>query len=92
MPGGEIAAPRWHTYSIADPKGRITFWGEIDRQHVLPSPDPEKGRAAARRVFERLHDPTGGLIGQFEFGPGAHPETVLAILEEWDRLDRQARA
>jgi len=24
-------------------KGKTTFWGEIDRQNVLPSPDPQVG-------------------------------------------------
>ena len=30
--------------------GRITFWGEIDRQHVLPFGSEEEVRAAVRRV------------------------------------------
>ena len=63
-------------------KGRITFWGEIDRQHVLPADDPEVGRAAVREVAAHLHDAAGGLIAQFEFGPGANPETVLAVADE----------
>ena len=67
-------------------KGRITFWGEIDRQHVLPSPDPEVGRAAVRKVVRHLYDPRGGVIAQFEFGPGANPATARALLEEWDRV------
>ena len=46
-------------------KGRITFWGEIDRQHVLPSRDPEAGRNAVRRVVRHLYDPSGGVIAQF---------------------------
>ncbi|TKJ37921.1 methyltransferase [candidate division LCP-89 bacterium B3_LCP] len=64
-------------------KGRITFWGEIDRQHVLPSPDPEVGRKAVHQVIRHLYDPSGGLIAQFEFGPGAKPDTALAVTREW---------
>ncbi len=67
-------------------KGRITFWGEIDRQHVLPAADPEVGREAVRRVARHLYDPSGGIIAQFEFGPGANPATALAVLEEWERV------
>lgn len=67
-------------------KGRITFWGEIDRQHVLPAPDSEVGREAVRRVARHLYDPRGGLIAQFELTPGSNPATAIAIFEEWDRV------
>jgi uroporphyrinogen decarboxylase len=72
-------------------KGRITFWGEIDRQHVLPSPDPESGREAVRRVASRLYHSAGGIIAQLELGLGANPATALAAYEEWERWDRAAR-
>jgi uroporphyrinogen decarboxylase len=70
-------------------KGRITFWGEIDRQHVLPSADPEKGRQAVRQVASHLYDPAGGMIVQFELGAGANPDTALAIFKEWDIWQKQ---
>ncbi len=64
-------------------KGKICFWGEIDRQHILPSEDPEEGRRAVREVAAHLATPEGGVIAQFEFGPGADPETVRAVHEAW---------
>ncbi len=64
-------------------KGKITFWGEIDRQHILPSKDPQDGRDAVQMVANNLYDPNGGIIAQLEFGPGANPETVLAVFDEW---------
>ncbi len=64
-------------------KGKIAFWGEIDRQHVLPSDDPQVGRDAVRKVVEYLYDGRGGVIAQFEFGPGTNPAVAKAILEEW---------
>jgi len=67
-------------------KGRITFWGEIDRQQVLPSPHPELGQEAVRTMIRQLYDPAGGLIAQFEIGPGANPETVLAVVDEFNSL------
>ena len=70
-------------------KGRITFWGEIDRQHVLPSPDPETGRKAVRQVAEHLYDPAGGVIAQFEFGPGANPDTAWAVFDEWEQAQQR---
>lgn len=71
-------------------RGRITFWGEIDRQHVLTSDDPQVGRRAVQLVAEHLYDPRGGLIAQFEFGAAAEPATALAIFEEWERVDTTA--
>jgi len=67
-------------------KGKITFWGEIDRQHVLPSKDAEVGREAVRKTAKYLYDPSGGIIAQFELGAGANPQTALAVYEEWDRV------
>lgn len=72
-------------------KGKITFWGEIDRQHVLPSTNPEDGREAVREVAKHLYDPSGGVIAQFEFGAGANPETALVIFDEWMKIDIENR-
>lgn len=78
-----------HIATIA--KGHITFWGEIDRQHVLPSPDPRAGGDAVRLVAEYLYDPQGGLIAQFEFGAGAQPATALAVCEAWEAVQEEHR-
>lgn len=67
-------------------KGKLTFWGEIDRQHVLGSPDPEVARRAVREVARHLYDPRGGVIAQFEAGPGTRPEAAYAVFEEWERV------
>lgn len=72
-------------------KGKITFWGEIDRQHILPSANPQDGRQAVRRIARHLYDPKGGIIAQLEFGPGANPDTVIAVFDEWERVQRQGR-
>ena len=71
-------------------RGRITFWGEIDRQRVLTSADPEVARAAVREVAGHLYDPAGGIIAQFEFGAGAHPNAVMVVFDEWDRIHEEA--
>ena len=70
-------------------KGKLTFWGEIDRQHVLPSPDPQAARDAVRKVAEHLYDPAGGIIAQFEFGPGTNPQTAIAVFEEWQKIEQE---
>ncbi len=68
-------------------KGRLTFWGEIDRQHVLPAKDPQVGRDAVRQVAKHLYDPRGGVIAQFELTPGSNSDTAIAIYEEWEKID-----
>lgn len=68
-------------------KGKITFWGEIDRQHILPSNNPQDGRDGVRTVVKHLYDPSGGIIAQIEFGAGANPETAVAVFDEWSRVD-----
>jgi uroporphyrinogen decarboxylase len=70
-------------------KGKITFWGEIDRQHILPSPDPNAGRDAVHKVTRHLYDPSGGIIAQFELSPGSNGETALAIFDEWEKVHQE---
>lgn len=72
-------------------KGRITFWGEIDRQHVLPKGDAAC-REAVGKVADLLYDTSGGIIAQFEFSPGSDPSAPMAIFEEWEKTDNQRRS
>jgi hypothetical protein len=65
--------------------GRITFWGEVDRQRLLPYGAPEDVAAAVRLVKESLFR-NGGVIAQCEFGIGARPENVAAVFETWNYL------
>ena len=69
-------------------RGKITFWGEIDRQHLLPKGSVGDIRKAVRLVFDSLYS-NGGCIAQCEFGPGAKPENVRAVFDEWDKLSGQ---
>jgi uroporphyrinogen-III decarboxylase len=66
-------------------RGKITFWGEIDRQHLLPYGSPEEVRAAVGRIWSSLYD-HGGVIAQCEFGIGAKPENVRLVFETWNRF------
>ncbi len=68
-------------------RGKITFWGEMDRQHLLCTGTPAEVRAAARQVKEILWA-DGGCIAQCEFGAGARPENVRAVYEGWDEAFR----
>lgn len=71
--------------NLAPFKGKITFWGEIDRQHLLPEATTDEIDAAVREVHRRLWH-NGGCIAQCEFGPGARPENVRQVFETWDAI------
>jgi hypothetical protein len=66
-------------------KGRLTFWGEIDRQHVLPSGTPETVAAAVDRVVDTLWSADGGCIAQFELTPETSLENAEAVYRAWER-------
>jgi uroporphyrinogen decarboxylase len=67
-------------------KGRITFWGEIDRQHVLPFGDPKEVAAAVRQIKEALWSPSGGIIAQCEFGLRDPAVNIKTVFETWERI------
>ena len=62
--------------------GKITFYGEIDRQNILPYASVDEVKAAVCSVRETLWA-DGGAIAQCEFGVGAKPENVRAVYEAW---------
>lgn len=64
-------------------KGKITFWGEIDRQHALPFGTPEEVKEAVRRVRRALDDGSGGVIAQCEWGKDNSLANVRAVYEAW---------
>lgn len=63
--------------------GEITFWGEMDRQQLLPRGSAAEIADAARRMRAAFHR-SGGFIAQCEFGPGARPQNVYAFFEALD--------
>ncbi|MCE5184653.1 MAG: hypothetical protein LLF76_00815 [Planctomycetaceae bacterium] len=66
-------------------KGKITFWGEMDRQHLLPEGRPDEIVAAVKRVYNALYQ-NGGVIGQSEFGARANPRNVELVFRTWDSM------
>lgn len=66
-------------------KGKITFWGEIDRQNVLPFGKPDDVRNAVRRVKNALDNGRGGVIAQCEWGLTDPKENIEAVFDEWNR-------
>ncbi len=63
--------------------GKLTFWGEIDRQRLLAFAAPGEVAAAVQRVRNALYH-QGGVIAQCEFGAGARPENVAQVFQSWN--------
>lgn len=66
--------------------GRITNWGEICRQHILPEGSTDDVIKAVHEMKEKLWV-NGGLIGQFEAGPDMPLENIKAGLTHWNVFD-----
>jgi uroporphyrinogen decarboxylase len=64
-------------------RGQITFWGEIDRQKVLPFGTVENVRKAVWRVRRALDDGRGGVIAECEWGIGVPRENIEAVFQAW---------
>lgn len=70
---------------LAEFKGKITFWGEMDRQHILPNGTEQEVADAVCQTYDHLFV-DGGVIAQCEFGPGANPDNVRALFAAWNEM------
>jgi uroporphyrinogen decarboxylase len=67
--------------------GRITFWGQMDRQHMLCFGSPADARRDVHRFHEYLRPSGGGkIVAQMHIEPSAKPENITAVLEEFETL------
>lgn len=67
--------------------GKITFWGEISRQTILPHSTPQDVREAAWTMIRLLHVNGGGLIGQSEMNWDVPLKNVEAFCQAWDQQE-----
>ncbi|MEZ0537459.1 uroporphyrinogen decarboxylase family protein [Caldicellulosiruptoraceae bacterium PP1] len=68
--------------------GKIVFWGEVDRQYLLPFGKQEEVRKGVRRVAKALM-PNGiktGVIAQCEWGINDPIENIQAVFDEWENV------
>ncbi len=65
--------------------GKITFWGEMDRQNLLPCGTPEEIYRSASDMKDKLFVNGGGLIGHSVAGVDVPLENIKAILTCWNR-------
>jgi uroporphyrinogen-III decarboxylase len=67
-------------------RGMITFWGEIDRQQILPFGTRAQVAEAVRRAKDALWMPEGGIIAQCEFGLKDPVENIESVFETWGSI------
>ncbi|MHB1253234.1 MAG: uroporphyrinogen decarboxylase family protein [Candidatus Humimicrobiaceae bacterium] len=65
-------------------KGRITFWGEIDRQYILPFGTLEEVENAVKRVKSALYSDEGGIIAQCEWGKNNLMQNIKTVFKAWN--------
>jgi len=66
-------------------RGRVTFWGELDRLRLMPLGTPEQVRAAVRRLQRALDFGRGGVIAACEWGAATPFTNVAAMFEQWQQ-------
>lgn len=64
--------------------GKITFWGEISRQTILPNGTKEEILEAGKKMKDLLFVNGGGLIGQSEINRDVPLENVRAFTQAWN--------
>jgi uroporphyrinogen decarboxylase len=64
--------------------GKITLWGEIDRQKILAFGAPQDIYKAAAIMKEKFYINGGGLIGQSLAGKDVSLENIEALLKCWN--------
>lgn len=64
--------------------GKITFWGEISRQTILPNGKPEEVVQAAEKMKKLFFKNGGGFIGQSEINRDVPLKNIEAFIHSWD--------
>ena len=67
--------------------GKITFWGELDRQHVLPFGTQEDVRMLVKRIEKTLlSKKKSGFIAQLSWENITSYENVFAAYDEFNKI------
>lgn len=65
---------------------RLAFWGEIDRQNILPHGSADDCRQAVRRVAAFFRHGRTGVVGQVFWGKDIPEANLTAVYDEWKRV------
>lgn len=67
-------------------RGRLTFWGELDRQRLLVRGTTPEIRSAVGRVIQNLYSTDGGAIAQMEVKAGGQLSLADVAFRAWDEF------
>ena len=72
-------------------RGRVTFWGGMDRRRLQEPGTAEEFREAVLAIRRALDYGGGGVIAQCQWDPGVRLQTVAAVLRAVARAAADAR-
>lgn len=64
-------------------RGRVTFWGGMDRQRLNDPGTTEEFREAVLAIRKALDFGSGGVIAQCQWDPGVRIQTIATFFEQW---------
>jgi uroporphyrinogen decarboxylase len=64
-------------------RGRVTFWGEMDRRKLKEPGTTDEFRKSVVAVRRALDFGAGGVIAQCAWEPGMDIRTIAAFFEQW---------
>ncbi len=64
-------------------RGRVTFWGEGDRQRLRDPGSVEEFRQSVLSIRKALDFGAGGVIAQCQWEPGVRLQTIATFFEQW---------
>lgn len=64
-------------------RGRITFWGGIDRPETLATGTVEQVRQAVQKIRQSLDYGAGGVVAQCRWEPQTPLSSLTAFCEQW---------
>lgn len=65
-------------------KGRITLWGELDRQYIQPFGTIDDVKKGVKRIRDAFDDGTGGVIAHCTWGKGDPVENIKTVYQSWN--------
>ncbi len=66
-------------------RGRITFWGELDRQYLLPRGNLQEIRQAVASLYDHLWA-DGGLVAQCHWESGVEQEKISEVFAAYREI------
>ena len=64
-------------------RGKVTFWGDLDRQHTMIHPNVDVVIAEGKKLIDNFWTSKGGFIGMGEWSADVPVENIEAMQKVW---------